>query len=443
MAKTVKNKNIEKVMTHMLSEALDKKKKSIKEQAADGSEMDPSLRGKIERGDTPYNENPALPDRDKDGLPDRFEKIVANKRFNDVVNKVNRYTGATNIRPQSNQLMQLIQSMMMAYNRVISIESNNKEYLENLAVDLVKKEFGLTPDMVQFDAKLVSPRSIDTSQMVMNPEDVSDEEIEQAFSNVNPEEAQDDLEEFVDVFEKFNDEVAKRRVVNALIQGSSKKGHYMFELLPDELEAIDPNLMNLYGTLMSINDLLYWMMPDQAMLSQMSGQGVAGSEEVDIETDPPTVKARAAFFPALVHELIKGCMELLGASGLPTDPEKTRLVVGQADTLIGEIWDLRFGPIFWEKFIESYPDELFDDDKKIIQSYLFTKFSRLSPSEFNTLMKAILMGNPKGKQIIQRMVNEIVDQLKAEEYEQSMYKDDDEDDGPDLSFLGDLGIDIK
>jgi len=106
----------------------------------------------------------------------------------------------------------LIQSMMMAYNRVISIESNNKEYLENLAIDLVKKEFGLTPDMVQFDAKLVSPRSIDTSQMTMNPEDVSDEEIEQAFSNVDSEEAQDDLEEFVDVFEKFNDEVAKRRV---------------------------------------------------------------------------------------------------------------------------------------------------------------------------------------------------------------------------------------
>lgn len=438
-----RNKKIEKIMSTMLVEALKEKKKNLSEQSGDdGSEMDPSLRAKIERGDTPYKENPALPDRDRDGLPDRFEKIVATKRFNDVVRKVNRYTGASNIRPMSNQLQMLTMSMMSAYQQVVSIERNNKEYLENLAVDLVMKEFGITPDMVQFDAKLVSPGSIDTSKMSMNPEKYDEEEIEKTFSNVSPEEAENDLEQFVDVFEKFNDEVAKRRVINALIQGSSKKGHYMFELLPDELEAINPNLMNLYGVMMSVNDLLYWMFPDEQMLSQMSGTGLAGSEEINIETDPPTVIARAAFFPALVHELIKGVMELLGASGLPTDPEKTKLVVGQADTLKAEIWDLRFGPVFWEKFIEAYPDELFEDDMKLIQSYLFTKFSRLSMEEFKTLTRAILSGNPKGKQILKRMVDEIVKQLQEEEYEQKMYKDDDEDDGPDLSFLSDLGIDI-
>jgi hypothetical protein len=110
--------------------------------------------------------------------------------------------------------------------------------------------------------------------------------------------------------------------------------------------------------------------------------------------------------------------------------------------LKAEIWDLRFGPVFWEKFIEAYPDELFEDDMRLIQSYLFTKFSRLSMEEFKTLTRAILSGNPKGKQILQRMVDEIVKQLQEEEYEQKMYKDDDEDDGPDLSFLSDLGIDI-
>ena len=74
----------------------------------------------------------------------------------------------------------------------------------------------------------------------------------------------------------------------------------MFELVKDELDRLDPRLLNLYGVLMSVNDLLYWVLPDQVMDSMMGQGGIAGKEEVDIETDPPTVKARGVFFPVLV-----------------------------------------------------------------------------------------------------------------------------------------------
>ena len=41
---------------------------------------------------------------------------------------------------------------------------------------------------------------------------------------------------------------------------------------------------------MSVNDLMYWILPDGVIEGQF-GQGGFGKEEIDTETDPPTVKA--------------------------------------------------------------------------------------------------------------------------------------------------------
>jgi hypothetical protein len=252
-------------------------------------------------------------------------------------------------------------------------------------------------------------------------------------------------------FERFDIEKAKRRFINALIQGSSKKGHYMFELVRDELDRIDENLLNLYGVLMSVNDLMYWVLPDQAFDMMMNQGGIAGKEEVDIETDPPTVKARGVFFPVLVHELIKGTMEILGTQGLPDDPKQAEMVMASTDTLANEIWDLRLGPVLWEKFIEAYPERLFDEDKRWIQNYLFARFSALSSEEFFKLAKAILKGDVNATKILDRMIDEIVQHLN-QVHDDEDYSDDDEDttepssddDDDNLDdlddFLGSLGI---
>jgi hypothetical protein len=110
------------------------------------------------------------------------------------------------------------------------------------------------------------------------------------------------------------------------------------------------------------------------------------------------------------------------------------MVLGAEDTLPGEIWDSRLGPIFWEKFTEAYPLELFDENKKHIQHYLFVRFSRLSAKEFLKIANLILEGKPQGKEFIKKMVDEIVSDLKKQEYEQSMGGEDEDD--IDLSDLG-------
>lgn len=405
-----------------------------------GSErMNPDLERKLKLQQTTLSKNPAFPDVDKDGVPDNFEELVASKRFKDVVEKVKRYTGMQEITGQ-NAFMQLQRALMGAVQKVLQIESQNKEYLEKLAVKLVKDEMGIT-DQFQFDAKLVPMGGIDQSRFQKQGEEPEEEEIEAQFGQ----KAEQDLEDFMSAMEKFDREKAKRRFINALIQGSSKKGHYMFELSRESLNKINPDLVSLYGTLMSINDLIYWLMPDEAVM-MMAGneQSMAGKEEIDDQTDPPTIIARGVFFPVLLHELIKGVMEVFGTHGLPDDPKSQQMIMGSTDTLPNEIWDLRLGPVIWEKFLQAYPIELFDDDKKHIQHYLFARFSALETEEFFDVAKKILSGSPEGQKFVKDMVNDIISDLKKRDLEDSLgsYEDDDDDDDDDGldDFLGGLGI---
>jgi len=420
--------------------------KKIKEQIEyEGPErMDPSIQSKLEKGETPFSQSPALPRKDEDDEEDNsFEQLLASKRFKDVVDKVKRYTGMESV--SQNQLTNLGSMLMRSVQEIKQIESNNEGYLEQLAVDLVKRELGIPDDAFQYDVEIMSGRGqIGTSGMQTTSVEPEDEDVVEQFG-VSEDEAEDDLENFIAAFERFDLEKAKRRFVNSLIQGASKKGHYMFHMVEEELNKINPRLLNLYGVVMSVNDLLYWILPDQMTMSAAEGgQGMEGKEEVDDETDPPTIIAKGLFFPILVHEIIKGVYEALGTQGLPDDPKAAEMVMASQDTLPYEIWDLRLGPVFWEKFTEAYPDRLFDDDKKIIQSYLFSRFSSLTTDEFFELAKYILRGDKRGTQIMNRMVDDIIEQLQMEDYEDAMsaMEDDDEDDALD-NLLGDLGISLS
>jgi len=399
--------------------------------------MDPSIQRKLERGETPYSSHRAMP-----GSDPKFDQVVASKRFKDVVDKFIHHSGQRPPRG-GGAMQQLMYSAMGMMREINSIERRNKQALEELAVELVKKEMGIEEGQLQFEAQLVGMGDISASpNMSGRSEEPEEQEIEDAFKEA--EEHTEEIADFVDAFEKFDMEKAKRRFMNSLIQGAAKKGHYMFELVRNEIEEIEPRLMELYGVSMSILDYLYWLYPeDMVMGMSASGAGQAGQEEVDLQTDPPTVRAKGASFPILVHELLKGVYDILGASGLPDDPRQAEMVIASEDTLPAEVWDIRLGPIFWEKFLEAFPDKLFEDDHKIIRNYLFSRFSMITTDEFFTLAKSILSGNPKGKQALDRMVEDIIKELKDQDYRDTMGDEDDENDDDDLGdFLGGLGIDL-
>ena len=371
--------------------------------------MSPDIEGKLRSQEHPLGKHQAFPDVDKNGIPDNFEELIASQRFQDVVQKVKDATGVENIDPQT--FMSLQPMLMQAAQRVLQIESQNKEVLENLAVELVVGEMGIPDGDLQFDAKLEKPNM---SGMQQKPQEKKKKKKEPEFPNFEME------DEAAKRLQKLDLEKQKRRFINSLIQGSAKKAHYMYHLVNEKLNEINPDLIGLYSIVMSVNDLMYWVMPDMEGMISGGGaeQAMAGKEELDLETNPPTIRAKGLMFPILVHELYKGVMEYVSAHGLPSDPDMAQDVIGSEDTLPAEIWDLRLGPVIWEKFLEVYPDDFFDiDEQKRIKNYFYFKFVSLEAQEFLSLAKEILSGSQTGKDQVKKMIDDIVTQLKGEDYE--------------------------
>jgi hypothetical protein len=375
---------------------------------------------KITGKQTPFHNFPAIPEMDRD-----FIELISSKRFKDSVDKVRMAMGDTRTIQGQNALGQLMRTVGQAMQRLVMIQSQNKEELEALAVKLVKDEMGIPEGAMQFDAQLVMQPMGAAEGMKSNPEMPSEEEVEEVMGDI----------------ENFNLERAKRRFINSLIQGAAFKGGHMYVMVRDEINNINPQLMNLYAVTQALMEHAYWIFPDMEGMAG-GGGGQMGQSEFDPETDPPTVKARAVTFPLLVHELVKGVYEVFGTHGLPDDPRQAEMVLSAEDSLPSEIWDSRLGPIFWEKFVSTYPIELFEDDMKHIQHYLFMRFSVLNAKEFMTLAKKILKGDPDGQRIIQGMVDDIVKELKEKNYKDAMGYDDedDEDEGYDDVDLSDLGL---
>jgi hypothetical protein len=394
--------------------------------------MDPSIERKILDKSTPYSKHPAMPKMSRD-----FVELISSKRFNDTVGKLRsaleRSVGSTRHLTSGNPLMNLMMLVMQALRQSGSIETRHKEELETLAVDLVKKEMAIPSGSLQFDAKLMGMgQSESTERMRRQAEEPSREEMMDAFKSAQ--EHENDVEAFLDAMDNFDRERAKRRMINALIGGAAKKGQYMYHMVSQRLNEIDPNLVELYGITTAIIDHLYWLYPEET-LEAMSGQGGSevGTSEIDNQTDPPTVKARGVNFPTLVHELVKGVYEVFGTHGLPDDPRQAEMIMGAEDTVPAEAWDLKLGPVFWELLQKSYPIEILtEDDMKHIQHYLFMRLSAMPAEEFFQLFKEVLEEKQSGKDKIQRMVNEIVRELEENDEEE----DDEEEDDDILSQLG-------
>jgi len=375
---------------------------------------------KITGKETPYHNFPAIPNMDRD-----FIELISSKRFKDSVDKVRTAMGDTRTIQGSNALMQLMGTVGQAMQKLVMIQNQNKKQLEDLAIELVKNELGIPDDAMQFKAELVSQPMGAAEGMQSESEMPSEEEVEELMGDM----------------ENFNLEREKRRFINSLIQGAAFKGGHMYNLVKNEINDINPQLMNLYAVTQSLMEHAYWIFPNMEGMAG-GGGGQMGQSEVDEETDPPTVSAKAVTFPLLVHELVKGVYEIFGSHGLPDDPRQQEMILNAEDTLPAEIWDSRLGPIFWEKFMASYPMELFDEDKKHIQHYLFMRFSALNAEEFMKVSKMILKGDPLGQQFIQGMVNEIVKDLKDKDYNDAMGYDEDDEDDDDLSGVdfSDLGL---
>lgn len=316
---------------------------------------------------------------------DEFIQKLGSQQFKDIVDKVKKYTQREDVDER-----QLVSLSISAFNKIKEIEDEHKPQLEKLAVDMAKYDFNIPEGKIEFDAKISDDLDVGREiEYFEKPEEISPE-ILSTFKNK----------------ESFESSVKKRRMVNALTVGMATKGHYMFHLADKQLKKIHPDLINLYGTTMSLAELGYWVIPDELHIRVGKGefgpQLVGGKVRVDLSGKKPKIIARAKIFSALVHEVIKGIMEIMSINSLPINYEKSKEVKRHADYMGVESRDIRYGPKIWEKFIESIPDDSLD-----IKSYIYSYVINLRSNEFNKLMQEIISGSSTGKEQMKRIANEI------------------------------------
>jgi hypothetical protein len=403
------------------------------------------ITGKLASGETPLQKVP-LPSTGEE--PNKnFQELLASERYRQVVEKVRHLAGVTEpLKPMSTMdamSSPLTSTMMQAYNNIVRIESQHKEQLEQLAIELVTKEMAIPEGSFQFDVKIVGMGEIDTDNFQREPQ-----QQEPQIPQVNIEVEEDLMTDL----EQLNLEKAKRRFINSMIQGASKRGHYMYQLVPERIREItgSDTLVNDYGIMMSINDTLYWQLADETMKMMMNSPGgVGGKEEVDRNTDPPTIKVRALNFPICVHEIIKGIMEVFAIQGQPEDEDTFQKVKESEDTLEKEMWDLRLGPAIWDRVRQQFPDEILVEENLIeYQNYLITEIFKLPAKKFLVFAKEVVSGSENGKRLMSELLNNLYrtwnNEELGDEFESDLDYLSDETPNDELKdFLNGLGIEMS
>jgi hypothetical protein len=427
--------------------------KKIKEQLDYGNRperMDPNLERKLASPEGLYAQNPAMKKKEGD-----VQRLISN-RFQKVAEKLSEVTGIENLSSQQTQGM-IYQEMMRKLPNIMRIEAAHRDELEQLAIDASLEESEVPDDWYKIEAYL-NREPIDTSNFRMKPEEEEEDEEEKEEGIEIPSFEVEDLTKD----EIFELEKHKRNIINAIIQGAAKKGHYMFQK-PDikaRLDEIDPSLYRDYLGIMAINDFLYFSMEQMIEMMSQTGQGVAGKVELGSnddedgeegeegeETPDTVIKAFGMIFPILCHEIIKGLEEAKGRHGLPKDPEMAQKVMGQTDVLSNEPMQLRIGPEIVERIRFALPDDIYEPENKGLINWFHTVLYQIEAQEFLDIIgNAISEDSSKVSKATSRFKEIMKEAIKMKE-EFENYKeeegiesdDEDDDDGLD-DFLGSLGI---
>ena len=198
----------------------------------------------------------------------------------------------------------------------------------------------------------------------------------------------------------------RRRFANLMIAGGAFSKMYLFHLAEEQLNAIDPKLVNLYGIVGVVAEYLYWVTP--------FSRGAGGSGSVGVESVKPgpdgtyVINAKATNFCYLVHELCKACGELNSI-----DPEMKDILRGEE--VPDEAKDVMMGPALFKKIMAMIPT-----DEQHLMPLVQRKLVYLPTVD----AQEVLRQTPKGKQIFSKLVNDSRNEWS--EYQQNKDKYDEE-----------------
>lgn len=356
--------------------------------------INPELLKDIINGKHSLAGNPSLP---SDILEDdEFLVKIFAKRFESLYNEGKRVMKKDDIKT-----IDVIKSSTTLVELLNNIEKEHKFDLEELAKKIVTDEFDVDPQFVKLNVKLIN-NFPNFDHVRKNP-----------TSNVKLE-----IDSKEDVL-RIKNEVHKRRFVNALMQGISNRFNHIYHMYRDDFNKLDRRLVDGYQKMMTSAELAYFMMDTK---TKKSG-GFCSVQVPKNENEPFIVNVEAMSFPLLVHETIKGVLEVISLQGLPEDENEVKYIFERADFYEAESWDMILGVGIWDAIVDQMSLEAFS-----MKQHIFYELVILPVDEFHETMQEILTGSKKGKLIIERMVKKIKNDLAEDEKLESLYRLEDYDD---------------
>jgi hypothetical protein len=312
-----------------------------------------------------------------------FDIILIGDRFRDIVLNGREAFDVNQVDPND-----MYMHMDHLFEETIEMEKKNKKVLEELAVKMMMDEFDIPEGVIKFDAELVE--SIEKPKKKKETEKVMFE----------------DHDELV----KGNNEIKKRRIINALVAGAAKNLDHLYHDIRHELKNMNTKLLSNYKKLISADDFLSFI--ESTNNDVIEG----GSFNIVYEADKknnitPTITARGMAFPILVRELYQGVMEVLSTHGIPKNPKLLEYTMNNADYDEAKPWDEKLGPKMWELFCAEIPKKDLN-----LKHFVFAKFISKPAIEFIHDLREVFSKTKHGKHIIMEILSEVKKDVEIDEH---------------------------
>ena len=315
-----------------------------------------------------------------------YLELITSATYKRSVERLAKYLGLSleALHKRHPSFSSLYNIILTNFLHTIQAEENYKDELQTLAVETVLDlpEFKAVKEMVAegmltIDAQLETP---DLSNAIT--------ENELKAKNGKLSTSEKDTQQLATEFVKPEldpDILAKRSFAKTLTQGNAVNKFYLFHLVEDKLNQINPQLPKMYGIVCAGTTMSYYGMPMIEMSKAFANSAAVGSAEVENDS---TIKARGANFPILVHEIVKGIYNWL-TYDIATQRELDR------ETLDQEVLELMSGEEVYNNF-----RKLIDVKDQYLIPFIVKDLLR-HPAE---VIKKVNAGGGQAKNIMDKLV---------------------------------------
>jgi hypothetical protein len=315
------------------------------------------------------------------------------------------------------EMMQAGMRVQQVFMQIMQMERAHAPQLIELAKDITVQIWGVPRQMLEGEI---------TDNVDMGDEDGGEMD--------EPEEPPQLLE----ITPELRDQINKRLTLNTMTQGSAVHAYQsMHHLVDQRINAISPQLLQLYNSLTSVSTGIYWMVDVQQMMAG-GGAQAAGNERVVPVNEPPIevgdaqeapervdapgeeqpegdqgagggqenqqykIEAKAVCFPILCQEFSKGVMEYLSLrhGGLQQlQDAELRTIYRHADRRKDEPWLIQVGPELWRRFLAVLPQGM--PLAKIVAA-----LAKKSPATVHAILNAVITNPQNAQRFIAPLVAE-------------------------------------